>query len=235
MADTSIALQASTHQDAPASLTAASQLPSHLPGSLGEWVAQGDQESIEQLGVTAFRAIHAALVAIAPISVLFLSRSPYGADTHPTHGDDQYTLSPRDAARRAVIEYFRNTETAYSFDLSAALHDLEHVADEARNDGSPIPSLLAHQNARHLIERMYRICRLRYTVYPLYKGEIVIEAMFENQNSVLVVCRSEGDIGCFVNVDDQSRQERYHDVSGLPNGFLRQALCELMHRGRRAA
>ena len=156
-------------------------------------------------------------------------------NTHAPWASDPYALSSRDSAQQTLFEYLRQAETAYSPSLNEALHELEQVADEARNDGSPVPSPLAHDNARTLIEQMYRICRLRYTVYPLYKGEIVIEAMSESQDSVLVVCRSEGDIGCFVNMDDQSRQERYHDISGLPNGFLREALRELVHQCRRAA
>ena len=112
----------------------------------------------------------------------------------------------------------------------SALRELEQVADEARNDRAPVPSPAAHRNARRLIEKMYRLCRNQFAVYPLYDGEIVIEAVSADRDSVLVVCRSAGEIGCFVNLDGCSRQERYADVSALPNRFLREALRELARR-----
>lgn len=77
---------------------------------------------------------------------------------------------------------------------------------------------------------MYRICPIQFTVYPLYNGEIVIEAMPADQDSVLVVCRSGGEIGCFVNMDGRSSQERHPDVSALPSRFLREALREVARR-----
>ena len=116
--------------------------------------------------------------------------------------------------------------------LMSALRELEQVADEARDDGAPVPSPLAHRNARSLIEKMYGMCRTRFTVYPLYNGEIVIEATSSDRDSVLAVCRSAGEIGCFVNMDGCSRWERYADVSALPNRFLREALRELARRAR---
>ena len=201
-----------------------------------EWIRPRDHETTGPTDLTARSTVLLALLeATRPIFVLPPLRSSQNMNTHAPWASDPYALSSRDSAQQTLFEYLRQAETAYSPSLNEALHELEQVADEARNDGSPVPSPLAHDNARTLIEQMYRICRLRYTVYPLYKGEIVIEAMSESQDSVLVVCRSEGDIGCFVNMDDQSRQERYHDISGLPNGFLREALRELVHRCRRAA
>lgn len=208
----------------------------HHTAPTWDWIAPRDHEATGLFDLTArYTVLLALLEATGPFSVLPRLRSSQDVDTHAPRAGDPYAISSHDSAQRTLVEYLRQTETAYSPSLNEALHELEQVDDEARNDGSPVPSSLAHGNARTLIEQMYRICRLRYAVYPLYKGEIVIEAMSENQDSVLVVCRSEGDIGCFVNMDDQSRQERYHDISGLPNGFLREALHELTHRSRRTA
>ena len=236
MPDTSRAPETATRRTARRVSTAASRHFRHHTVSTRDWIAPRDHESTGPFDLTArYTVLLSLLEATKPLSGLPLLRSSQGANTYAPPASDPFALSSSDSAQRTLVEYLRQTETAYSPNLNEALHELEQVADEARNDGSPVPSSLAHGNARTLIEQMYRICRLRYAVYPLYKGEIVIEAMSENQDSVLVVCRSEGDIGCFVNMDDQSRQERYHDISGLPNGFLREALHELTHRSRRTA
>ena len=142
------------------------------------------------------------------------------------YGSDPYSIHPRDSATSTFDAFLRLTEKAYSPILSDAFHDLEQVDEEARDDGSPIPSHLAHRNAHRLLERMFRIERVRYSVYPLHDGEIVIEAK-SAKGSLLVVCRSDGRIGCSVRIERRSRTERYHDASSLPNGFMREALREL--------
>lgn len=151
--------------------------------------------------------------------------------TYLPYGDDPYRIRTRESAMSTFDTYIRLTEKAYSPILSDAFHDLEQVDEEAHDDGSPIPSHLAHRNAHRLLERMFRICQVRYSVYPLHDGEIVIEAR-SAKGSLLVVCRSDGRVGCSVRIEHRSRTERYHDASSLPNGFMRDALRELTDAGR---
>lgn len=176
-------------------------------------------------------ARYAAVLALIESSAPALAADPHDStgrhdDTSLAYGDDPYLLRPGESARTTFDAYLRVTEKAYSPLLSDALSDLEQVDEEAREDGSPIPSPLAHGNARRLLERMFRIRQIRYSLYPLHDGEIVIEAR-SARGSVLVVCRSDGGIGCSARIDGESRTERYYDVSGLPNDFMRYMLREL--------
>ena len=174
---------------------------------------------------------YAAVLALVESSAPALAADPHYSigrydDTSLPYGDDPYSLHSEESARSTFDAYIRVTEKAYSPLLSGALSDLELVDEEAKEDGSPIPSPLAHGNARRLLDRMFRTRQIRYSLYPLHDGEIVIEAK-SSRGSVLVVCRSDGRIGCSVRIDGESRTERYYDVSGLPNDFMRYALREL--------
>ena len=60
--------------------------------------------------------------------------------------------------------------------LQATLLDLDDAEREALEDGFPIPSKLALENARRLVHAMYGIAGRRYEVYPTPDGEIAIDA-----------------------------------------------------------
>lgn len=174
---------------------------------------------------------YSPVLALVESSTPLLAVDPHDSiegyeGTHLLYGDDPYRIRTRESALSTFDAYIRLTERAYSPILSDAFHDLEQVDEEARGDGSPVPSHLAHRNAHRMLERMFRICRVRYSVYPLHDGEIVIEAK-SAKGSLLLVCRSDGRIGCSVRIERRSRTERYHDASNLPNGFMRDALREL--------
>ena len=111
--------------------------------------------------------------------------------------------------------------------LRDALHDLDEVKNEAREDEFLVPSDVAVGNARRLLHAMYRIVPRRFEVYPMPDGEIVIDVPGGPGRSVLLLCGLDGDALCSVNMNGVHRSARYSSARGLPDGFVREALAEL--------
>ena len=115
-------------------------------------------------------------------------------------------------------------------DLHDALYDLDQAKEEAREDGFPVPSGKALENARRLLYAMYRVSPRRFEVYPTPDGEIAIDAPGRPGRSVLLLCDSDGGALCLVNMAGAHRRARYSDTHGLPDGFVREALAEFEQR-----
>lgn len=111
--------------------------------------------------------------------------------------------------------------------LKDALCDLAEAKIEAREEGFPLPSDIALENAERLLEDMYRIAPRRFEVYPTPDGEIAIGAPGGHGRSVLLLCASDGGALCLVNLSGAHRRARYSTADTLPDGFLREALADL--------
>lgn len=116
-------------------------------------------------------------------------------------------------------------------DMEAALADLRATTAEAKEEGYPPPTQLALSNAKRILRRMYALSPTRLEVYPTPDGEVAIVAPGNSRSSVMVLCGSNGDALCMVNMDGVHRRARYSVADHLPDGFLRDALEELGHRG----
>ena len=111
--------------------------------------------------------------------------------------------------------------------LRDALHDLDEVKNEAREDEFTVPSDVAVGNAQRLLHAMYRILARRFEVYPMPDGEVAIDVPGGHGRSVLLLCGSDGGALCSVNMNGVHRRARYSSARGLPDGFVRDALAEL--------
>lgn len=132
-----------------------------------------------------------------------------------------------------VIEHtFWSTVTGRSLqeaDLKEALSDLDSAVDEAREEEfDTLPSEEVINNARRILQQMFKLHRCRYEVYPTQDGEITISAFAEHQRSVLVICDKEGGALCSVNLNGLHRRARYDSAATLPDGFVKEALAELI-------
>lgn len=116
-----------------------------------------------------------------------------------------------------------------SDELSDALYDLRDASDEAREEGFPVPSDIAVENAGRLLSEMYGILPRSYEVYPTPDGEIAIDAPGGRGRSVLLLCDSEGGALCLVNMNGDHRRARYFTTERLPDSFVRNALSGLTH------
>ena len=114
-----------------------------------------------------------------------------------------------------------------SDDLNDALCDLRGASDEAREEGFPLPSDLAIENANRLLRQLYQISPRRYEVYPTADGEIAIDAPGGPGRSVVLLCDSDGGALCMVNRNGDHRRERYSTTESLPDCFVLEALGEL--------
>ena len=124
---------------------------------------------------------------------------------------------------------------ASGYELLAAARDLEEAADEAREEGFPVPSNTAMEYARTILYAVYGFSPRRYEVYPTPDGEIAIDASGGFGRSVLILCESGGGALCLVNMEGSHRRARYTDAKTLPDGFVREALAELDQRNEPAA
>ena len=113
--------------------------------------------------------------------------------------------------------------------LQAALSDLDSTVEEAREEGfDTLPSDEVITSARRILQKMYEIHRCRFEVYPTQDGEIAISASAENQRSVLVICDKDGGALCSVNLSGLHRRAIYDSAATLPDGFVKEALAELV-------
>ena len=112
--------------------------------------------------------------------------------------------------------------------LHDILRDLNEVQNEAHEEGFPVPPDTALERARRVLLRMYSILSRRYEIYPTPDGEIAIDVPGEVGRSVLVLCDPNGGALCLVNMNGNPRRAYYSDTDRLPDGFLSEALSELM-------
>ena len=119
-----------------------------------------------------------------------------------------------------------------SGDLQDAMADLHTARDEADEEGYPLPKEIALSNAERILQRLYALWPIRFEVYPTPDGEIALAAPGGFGRSIMVLCDSEGGALCMVNLNGKHRRARYSSASGLPDGFLREAVDELRYGER---
>ena len=146
-------------------------------------------------------------------------------------GGRRMTPMPPPEGAGAVLNESRSDRVPGDAELHGALRDLQEAAEEAREEGFPLPSRLALENADRLLREMYRISPRRLEVYPTPDGEIAIDAPGGHGRSVLLLCNSEGCALCPVNMNGEHRRARYSNAQTLPDGFVREALAELAQQG----
>ena len=124
-----------------------------------------------------------------------------------------------------------HTETAPDT-LAIAQQDLAAVVDDAQEEGYPIPSDLAFENARRLLPAICQLTPRPVAVYADPEDGIAIDISGGFGRSVLVLCESGGSALCMVNLDGEHRRARYDNTRTLPDGFLREALAEVETKPR---
>ena len=132
------------------------------------------------------------------------------------------TVAATLAARRGELAAVDRSD-----DLSEALIDLEGVVAEAVDEGFPRPADDAILNARRLLPEVHAIVSRRIEVYPTADGEVALDVSNE-RGSVILLCDSGGGALCLVNVNGDRRRARHSRTTKLPDGFVREALSELV-------
>ncbi len=112
-------------------------------------------------------------------------------------------------------------------ELAEALQDLADVPADAEEDGLDLPSAVAFQNAERLLKEMHFISPRRFGVYPVSDGYIAIDARGANDAIAVVMCQSDGSVLCLVTIGNEPRRSWYYTATGLPDGFIREALLAL--------
>ena len=113
--------------------------------------------------------------------------------------------------------------------LCDAFADLQDVVEYACEEGFPIPSKSAINNAERLLREIHSISSLHLEVYPTPDGEIAIHTPNSHGRSVLLLCDSAGGALCLANLESEHHRKSYPTVDALPDKFLRQALTDVIH------
>ena len=116
--------------------------------------------------------------------------------------------------------------------LAIAQQDLAAVVEDAQEEGYPIPSDLAFENARRLLPEICQLTPRPVAVYADPYDGIVIDISGGFGRSVGLHCESDGGALCMVNLDGEHRRARYDNTRTLPDGFLREALAEVETKPR---
>ena len=132
---------------------------------------------------------------------------------------------------RNAVPQSSHTETSPDT-LAIAQQDLAGVVEDAREEGYPIPSDLAFQNARRLLPEICQLTPRPVAVYADPYDGIAIDISGGFGRSVLVLCESGGSALCSVNLDGEHRRARYDNTRTLPDGFIREALAEVETKPR---
>ena len=113
--------------------------------------------------------------------------------------------------------------------VEKALRDLDNIIPRAREDGDLEPSEELKQEAEVLVRVLPRHAGMRLYAYPMSEGEIVIHAASSAvKGSVLLTLHPDGPAWCNVLINGRSRRAWYADTGDWPDGFIREALAELV-------
>ena len=144
------------------------------------------------------------------------------SDTSDTYTD----ASIGSAASVATMpEESHNPKPIDRADLNAALEDLDGVIDEAREDGYPEPTPQAIENAHLLVKAMYDIRPMRYDIYPMDDGEVVIDGGSERRMGVF--CYPDGSVLYIGWAGDERVRVHRDSPDDIPYEFLNIALHQL--------
>ena len=138
--------------------------------------------------------------------------------------EDTYSIGSV-ASVATMPEESHNPKPIDRADFKAALKDLDGVIGEAREDGYLEPTPQAIENARLLVKAMYDIRPMRYDIYPMDDGEVVIDG--GNERRIGVFCYPDGGVLYIGWADGERVRIRRDDAKDIPYEFLKLALNQL--------
>ena len=121
----------------------------------------------------------------------------------------------------------RNSGIPQEEPLYNALNILAGAMEEARREEFVLPSYIALENARRLLENMYRISPRYYDVYPTEEGDISIDAPGGYNRSFVTLCYNDGRVLCLANINGDRKRRLYESGELLPDSFVTDALERL--------
>ena len=105
----------------------------------------------------------------------------------------------------------------------STLEELNRVKEEAQQNHYSVPSDLATENAKKLLERVYKQAPRSYEIYPGPDAEIAVEARGD-QNSVLILCESSGCVVVMTYVNGDHNTTQYQN----PEDISDENLCKIV-------
>ena len=110
--------------------------------------------------------------------------------------------------------------------FNTAMEDLQRVKQDAAEEGWPAPSQVGIGKAEEILRAMYEISPLRYDIYPMDEGEVVIDGG-NLGHRIGVFCYPDGHVLYIGWVDGSRQRFRGERTDDIPHDFLRSALSQL--------
>ena len=104
--------------------------------------------------------------------------------------------------------------------LNDALYALASAMEEARREEFILPSYIALENAKRMLEYMYRISPRHYEVYPTEEGDISIDAPGGYNRSFVALCYNDGRILCLANINGDRKKNLYESRGSSLSSFV---------------
>ncbi len=156
-----------------------------------------------------------------------LGRLSLSGISSPLSISQEPDTNPFESNLAVAAGYVKVQEPAdLDLDLLAALGDVACINDQAREEGYPVPSALAIDNARSLVRTMFQMLPVRYDVYPSDDGEIVIDGGVAGRR-IFVYCYANGDVLYIGWVDGERHHIRTSGDGYIATEFLTRALGQL--------
>ena len=102
------------------------------------------------------------------------------------------------------------------------------LGDDAVAAGNPMPDDAVIEESKRVVRGLLHYLLVAPDVYTTEDGEVAVEVFGERGRAFLLVCEPGGSALCAVTVNGVSRRARYENSVGLPDGFLKEGLREVL-------
>jgi len=204
-----------------------------LPDPSCGLVQSGEDASLEGLPEspkTASQNVHNMYLTVLSSTWSEVSKHSSASSFEVHRGVAIHRLSPSPESRLRGIFTGHGAEDIPAA-LADALEDLEHIYEDAREEGFPEPSATVIQNAECLLKQLFDTSNRCYEVYSMPDGEVAIDAPDGTGQSMLLLCEPAGSVLCLANLKSGHRRARYSTAETLPDDFVREALAKLRKPG----
>ncbi len=112
--------------------------------------------------------------------------------------------------------------------LDDALADIDSIASKLHDyDVEEPPEQSAIDNARDLLQKIFRIYPVKYFISPTERCGVAISPPIRKGGAVSFECAPSGVVHCFASIDGNRRRAKYFQTDDLPDPFMEKALKDL--------
>ena len=149
------------------------------------------------------------------------------------HVNDFIILGSNTGLTHSWIRAYQSAQAEFKKYSETVEFAFQRIPEESMEDEHAVPPEEVIGEARRIVSRMLRLWPREYDVYPMDHQRVAVEVDGGFGRRVMLLCEPGGSALCIVTVDRVSRRARYEDSSGLPDGFMLDALKDMGSRNTR--